>query len=141
MSDETRMSTPFKVQRKDTPVMFIRAKGDSTAAIQQAWADFERVVGLKGRRFFGTFDKETCEYRVCSEIREGDDPTAEGFEVTTIPGGTYLCARLQGEPPAVYARIPPTFEELVKLGSVDSSRPSIEFYKSRDVIDLLLPVR
>jgi hypothetical protein len=46
MSEEHRMSTPFKVQRKDTPVMFMRAKEDSAAAIQQAWANFERVVGV-----------------------------------------------------------------------------------------------
>jgi hypothetical protein len=30
--------------------------------------------------------------------------------------------------------------ELVKQAAVDASRPTIEFYRSRDVIDLLLPI-
>ena len=140
MSAEIRVSKPFKVEREDIQVMFMPAKADTVLAIQQAWAEFETVVGLTGRKFFGTFDKTTGEYRVCAQVREGDDPKALGFGVTTLRGGTYLCARLQGDPPAVYAKIQSTFEGLVKEGSVDRSRPSIEFYKSRDVIDLLLPV-
>ena len=49
-------------------------------------------------------------------------------------------ACLEGEAPGVYAEIPSTFEKLAKQTSVDTSRPSIEFYRSRNVIDLLLPV-
>ena len=140
MNEEERLSTPFQVQREDTLVMFMRAKDDTATAIQEAWAEFERAVGLKGRKFFGTFDKETSEYRVCAQVKEGDNPTAHGFEVATIPGGAYLCTRLQGEPPAIYTKIRPAFEKMVTKAAVDSSRPSIEFYKSRDVIDLLLPI-
>jgi hypothetical protein len=33
-----------------------------------------------------------------------------------------LCARLQGEPPAVYEQIPAAFSELVKRGAADASR-------------------
>jgi hypothetical protein len=51
-----------------------------------------------------------------------------------------VAAGLQGEPPAIYERIPSTWEELVKQAAFDASRPTIEFYRSRDVIDLLLPV-
>ena len=58
----------------------------------------------------------------------------------TLPGGTYLRTRLQGEPPAIHERIPSTWEKLVKQAAFDGSRPTIEFYRSRDVIDLLLPV-
>ena len=58
----------------------------------------------------------------------------------TLPGGTYLRARLQGEPPALYDQILPTLKEMIRQTAVDSSRPTVEFYRSRDVIDLLLPV-
>jgi len=71
------------VERADTPVMFMRAE-DTPEAITSAWAEFEELVGLKGRKFFGSFDPIAKEYRV--------------------------------------------------------SRPAIEFYRSREVIDLLLPV-
>jgi len=40
----------------------------------------------------------------------------------------------------VYDRIAPAFEELVKLAKPDPTRPSIEFYRRRDEIDLLHPV-
>jgi hypothetical protein len=51
------------------------------------------------------------------ELR-GDDLEQLGFEVGTLPGGTYLHARLQGEPPAVYDKIPSTVRELVKQAAV-----------------------
>lgn len=120
--------------------MFIRASADSPEAIQEAWARFEVAVGLEGRKFFGAFDSSSREYRVCAQLKEDDDPQALGFEAATLSGGAYLCARLQGEPPAVYEHIPTAMSELVKRGAPDASRPSIEFYRSRDVIDLLLPI-
>jgi len=98
------------------------------------------VVGLRGRKFFGAFDPSTREYRVCVQVREGDDPAALGLESGTLPGGRYLRARLRGEPPEVYERIGPTFAALVKAARADETRPSIEFYRHRDEIDLLLPV-
>jgi hypothetical protein len=121
--------------------MFMRASEDTPAAIQKAWAEFEKAVGLMGRNFFGAFDKEAREYRVCAQLKEDDDPVVLGFEVGTLPGGSYLRARLQGEPPAIYDEIPSTVQELVrKASAVAASRPTIEYYRSRDLIDLLLPI-
>jgi hypothetical protein len=40
----------------------------------------------------------------------------------------------------VYERIGPTFEALAQTTPPDESRPSIEFYRRHDEIDLLLPV-
>lgn len=134
------MAATVRVEREDVRVMFMRASDDSSAAIQQAWAEFEGAVGLKGRKFFGVFYDVSNEYHVCTQLQEDDDPEALGFEVGTLPGDRYLRARLQGEPPAVYDRIRPTLEELVKRAVIDVSRPTIEFYRSRDVIDLLVPI-
>jgi len=137
---EFQISEPVRVERKDTRVMFMRASADTPEAIQQAWAEFETAVGLKGRKFFGAADVGSHEYRVCAQLNEGDDPQALGFEAATLPGGAYLRVRLQGEPPDVYEQIPTAFSELARRGASDASRPSIEFYRSRDVIDLLLPI-
>jgi|SRR5450759_3628997 len=120
--------------------MFLRASADTPTTIQRAWAEFEAVVGLEGRKFFGVFDNEAREYRVCAQLTGDDDPEALGFEEGTLPGGTYLRARLQGEPPGIYEKIPSTVEELMEQAAVDASRPTIEFYRSRDAIDVLLPV-
>ena len=129
------------LDRDETPVMFRRAQ-DEPDAIRRAWADLEATVGsLRGRKFFGTFDPATGEYRACAQLRDDDDPDSLGLEVGTLPGGRYLRERLQGEPPEIYERIGPAFDELVARAARDETRPSIEFYRSHDVIDLLLPVK
>ena len=128
------------VEREAVRVLFKRTT-DEQEAITRAWAELEAVVGsLKGGKFFGTFDTETEEYRVCVQRRDGDDADALGLEHGTIPGGRYARERLEGEPPAVYGLIKPAFDRLAGRDDVDSSRPSIEYYRRRDVIDLLLPV-
>jgi DNA gyrase inhibitor GyrI len=79
------------------------------------------------------------DYRACVEVREGDEPVT-GLEHGSLPGGRYLRARLRGEPPAVYERIGPTFDELVRERKPDETRPSLEHYRRHDEIDLLLPI-
>ena len=127
------------VERAETEVMFLRT-ADEPVEMRRGWEQLEAVVGLRGRKFFGAFDPSTREYRVCVQMREGDDPAALGLESSALPGGRYLRARLRGEPPEVYERIAPTFAALVKAARPDETRPSIEFYRKRDEIDLLLPV-
>lgn len=128
------------VDREEVHVMFKRT-ADEQEAITRTWSEVEAAVGpLRGRKFYGTFDPQTREYRVCVQWREGDDPDALGLEDGSLPGGRYARERLEGEPPAVYGLIKPTFEQLAKRPDRDPSRPAIEFYRRHDVIDLLLPV-
>ena len=72
--------------------------------------------------------------------QEGDDAETLGLEDGSLPGGRYARARLEGQPPGVYALIQPTFERLAQRPDRDPSRPEIEFYRRHDLIDLLLPV-
>ncbi|PWU24887.1 MAG: AraC family transcriptional regulator [Candidatus Rokuibacteriota bacterium] len=127
------------VERAETRVMFLRTE-DEQLDMGRGWERLEALVGLRGRKFFGAFYPTTGEYRVCVETREGDDPATLGLESCTLPGGRYLRARLRGEPPEVYERIRPTFEALAETVSADPLRPSIEFYRRHDEIDLLLPL-
>jgi hypothetical protein len=127
------------VMRSEIEVMFLRT-ADELEEIRRAWAVLEERVGLRGRKFFGAFDPNAKEYRVCAEVRPGDEPAALGLEHGMLPGGRYLRARLRGEPPDVYERIGPTFEAMASAVPTDEGRPSIEFYRRRDEIDLLLPV-
>ena len=133
------LSTPVKISRDPVPVIFRRV-ADDHEAIRSAWGAFERAVGLPGRKFFGVFDAATGEYWLCAQFREGDDPELLRAEVGTIPGGRYLRARLEGEAPGVYERIPAGFDQMESTTQRDHSRPVIEFYRSLGVIDLLLPV-
>ena len=131
-----------QIEREEIPVMFVRAVDDEPGAIGEAWERLEERVGdLRGRKFFGVFDVATSEYRACVHVGERDDPAALGFESGTLAGGTYLRTRLSGEPPALYEQISPTFAALAQTALPDLTRPSIEFYRRRDQIELLLPVR
>jgi DNA gyrase inhibitor GyrI len=128
-----------EVQREAIDVMFIRTP-DDVAEFGPAWQRLEELVGTRSRKFFGAFYPATKEYRVCVQIKEADDAAALGLETGTLPGGRYLRERIRGEPPALYERIGSTFEELLKHATSDETRPSIEFYRRYDEIDLLLPV-
>lgn len=132
---------PVIVEREEIPVMFRRAS-DEQEEITRTWAEVEDAVGsLRGRKFYGAFDVTTSEYWVCVQVREGDDPGALGLEEGTLPGGRYARERLEGDPPGVYGLIKPTFDRLAEQCSdEDVSRPSIEFYRRHDQIDLLLPI-
>jgi hypothetical protein len=128
-----------QVEREPVEVMFIRTD-DDPAEFGPAFQRLEELVGTRGRKFFGAFYPRDKEYRACVRVQEGDDPSALGLETGTLPGGRYLRERLRGEPPGLYERIGPTFEEMLKQVSPDETRPSIEFYRRFDEIHLLLPV-
>ena len=127
------------VEGDEIAVMFIRTP-DDVEAFGPAFERLERLVGLRGRKYYGAFYPREKEYRACVEVKKGDDAQALGLESGTLPGGRYLRARLSGEPPELYGRIGPTFEALIGRTAPDESRPSIEFYRRFDEVDLLLPV-
>ena len=118
--------------------MFKRV-ADEVGAITRGMREVEEAVGLRGRKYYGAFD-DSGEYRVCVQLRDDDDPQAIGLEVGNLPGGRYALQRLTGEPPEVYDLIGPTFRRLSERPDRDPSRPGIEFYRRRNIIDLLLPI-
>jgi len=127
-----------EVEREEIAVQFVRVP-DGLDEIRRAWNELETVVALRGRHFYGAYDPIADDYRACVEVREADD-LVSGLESGTLPGGTYLRARLRGEPPGIYERIKPTFDELMRQAPADESRPSLEHYRRHDEIDLLLPI-
>jgi hypothetical protein len=127
-----------EVAREEIAVQFVRVP-DGLANIRRAWDELEALVALRGRHFYGAFDPVAGDYRACVEVQEGEEPVP-GLESGTLPGGRFLRARLRGEPPAVYERIGPTFDELTQHTKPDRSRPSLEHYRRHDEIDLLLPI-
>jgi hypothetical protein len=128
------------VEREEIGVLFIRT-ADDPLEFGPAFQRLEELVGTRGRKFYGAFYPREKEYRACVVAKDGDDATALGLEEGALPGGRYLRARLRGEPPALYEQIAPTFDALVSRQSADETRPSLEFYRRYDEIELLLPVR
>jgi hypothetical protein len=128
------------VERDVLEVLFLRAP-DEVEKFGPLWTVLEELVGLRARKFYGAFYPEAHEYRVCTEIRAGDEAEALGLESGVLPGGRFLRCRLRGEAPAIYAYIAPTFTMLRTLAVVDPTRPGIEYYRSHGEIDCLLPIR
>lgn len=135
--EEPLEATP--VEREEVGVLFIRTADDPTE-FGPAFRRLEELVGTRGRKFYGAFYPRDKEYRACVVTKLGDDAAALGLEEGSLPGGRYLRARLRGEPPALYERIGPTFEQLVSRTPPDEARPSLEFYRRHDEVELLLPV-
>jgi hypothetical protein len=127
-----------EIERGEIAVQYVRVP-DGLASIRRAWEELEAVVPLRGRHFYGAFDPVANDYRACVEVGEADE-LVPSLESGTLPGGRYLRAHLCGEPPAVYERIGPTFDELTRQTNPDESRPSLEHYRRHDEIDLLLPI-
>jgi hypothetical protein len=132
------VAEPDVVERAEIAVQLVRVP-DGIEHIRRAWDELEARVPLRGRRFYGAFDAAAGEYRACVQVRAGDE-LVPGLEQGVLSGGRYLRLRLRGEPPAVYELIGPTFDELAGRARVDPARPSLEHYRRRDEIDLLLPV-
>ena len=133
------VSAEHIVVREPTDVMLVRV-ADQLPEIQRAWASFEAAVGLRGRKFYGAFDPVTDTYSVCAVVRPDDDRSEFGAERGTLPGGRYACVHLHGEPPGVYEGIGPTAERLAQRSDADHTRPTLEYYRRRDLIDVLVPV-
>jgi hypothetical protein len=133
------VSDEYIVEREPVEVMCVTV-ADALPEIQRAWSEFENAVGLRGRKFYGAFDRATNNYSVCAVLRAGDDPKEFGAETGTLPGGRYVCVRLEDERPAVYGQIGPTAERLARRPDADPTRPTLEYYSRRDVMDVLVPI-
>src|SRR5712692_5498390 len=122
------MTAPSPVVLADMPVMYVES-ATGLAGAAQAFDRLEaRLPGLKGRKFYGTFQRPDGPYRACVAIAPGDDPTALGLATWTLPGGAY-CRRKLTNWESRLPEIGETFREMSAEREPDASRPSIEFYR------------
>ena len=121
----------------DLDVMYVEAD-DGLNGGPAAFEELERRLdGLRGRRFYGTFDGER--YRACVAQRDAGEPAALGVEAWTIPGGRYARRKLVDWVGQEH-RIGAEFDAMVAEHSWDETRPSIEFYRSLREMVLYLPI-
>ena len=125
----------------DISIMYIVADGGPKGA-KEAFNRLEsKFPSLRGRKFYGTFRQTTGEYRACVAREPGDDPQRLGLASDVIPGGLYLREKMKNWT----SRTDEIGKMFMAMGErerqrVDSSRPSIEFYRSQDELILLLPI-
>lgn len=140
------MSDHF-VELSEIPVMRVRAdmKGKGAKGPSEAmWRLESKLPTLKGRKFYGTF-KETPdgeEYFACVAKIDSDDPLKMQLETGVIPGGKYARRKvLEWEKVIRDGQLPRIFQEMIKSNDADSTRPSIEYYRSQTELLLYLPVK
>lgn len=126
---------------QDVPVLFVESP-NGPAGSGEAFQRLEsRLSSLKGRKFYATYQYATGQYRACVALEATDDVAQIGLDIWTIPGGRYAQRKLDDWTDHA-DEIPRIFETLSHeySGRIDSSRPSIEFYKSEKELRLLLPI-
>jgi len=132
----------MEVTLNDISMMYIVAEGGPAGAREA----FNRLEGkfptLRGRKFYGTFDPSTGEYRACIAHQPGDDPQRLGLATGVIAGGLYFREKMMNWTSRI-DEIGKTFVAMAEREKprVDSSRPSVEFYRSQDELILLLPIQ
>jgi hypothetical protein len=119
--------------------VFVVAKdGDPSEAAGAAFSELEAALpSLRGRRFYGCYEPVAKRYFACVVAEEGE---TVDLDRRTLPGGAYARHRLRGHPPELYARIGETFERVGNSVAADSSRPWLEYYRSENEVDVLVPV-
>jgi hypothetical protein len=124
---------------KDIPVMhIISVSGPSGAA--EAFKKIEEALHwqLKGRKFYGAVLEGR--YRACAAKNDGDDSEKLGLQSWVIPGGKYLKSKIADWEEHI-PETGPAFDKMVKNAEVDLARPFIAFYRSRQELQLYVPIR
>jgi DNA gyrase inhibitor GyrI len=69
-----------------------------------------------------------------------DDPDKMGLETGVIPGGWYVRRKLTDWQKKI-SKLPSHFDEMARSHDADPNRPSLEFYRSQEEMQLFLPVK
>jgi hypothetical protein len=129
------------VTAEGVEVMYVAGEAGRPISEQapDAFRKLEAKIGsLRGRRFYGVVVGE--EYRACVAIRPEDDPAALALARWTIPGGRYVRRRIPNWESNLHL-IGSTFETFRRRDDFDPSRLCVEFYRSRQELLLMAPVR
>ncbi|MFW3497904.1 MULTISPECIES: hypothetical protein [Aerococcus] len=110
---------------------------------KKAWPLFEvHFPSLTGRKMFGLDYDENKVYRVCSVVLESDRDDTYGLNQFEFEGGNYLRLRLKYDVPELYEKISPAYDFLFSQygGHINWSLPMIEHYKSKNILDIMIPI-
>lgn len=141
MATDKKEGKQQEVVLDDIAVMYIKSESGVTGAKETFDALESKLTSLRGRKFYGTYEPRTGEYRACVTLQSDDEPSRLGLPTWTIPGGVYLREKMKDWASRV-PDIGKTFAMMAEPAShrLDESRPSVEFYRSESELILLLPV-
>lgn len=119
--------------------------GVITRGVKNSEKAFQKVESklpfMKGRKFYGLLygKPDDGEYFACVEVKSGDNPQAVGLEKREIPGGWYARKKIRYWYEDLKL-IGKGFEELFESHSIDTNRPTIEYYRSERDLHIFVPI-
>jgi hypothetical protein len=122
------------------PIRVVYTNSFGHPSQSDAFMRLEKVVPLKGNKFYATYNAVTQEYCACAEVDSEEQIKSYNLPVKVLDGGWYISTELEGSFMDIIKKIGPTFDELSKKYKVDKSRLPIEFYKRHTHIILYLPI-
>lgn len=131
-----------KVRIPELEFLYIEIPNDIESQ-SSAWPRFESAFpSLTGRKMYGLNYENKGIYRVCSLVLDIDKEERYGLEKFEFEGGQYVRLRLKYEPPILFEKIGPAYDLLISKYKefINYDRPIIEQYKSRNVLDILIPI-
>jgi hypothetical protein len=97
-----------------------------------------KLESPKGRKFYGVVIGDL--YRACVAVEPGDEQQLLPHPTWTLPGGRFARQRI-ADWEQRRDMIGPTFAALRARADSDPNRPGIEFYRSQQELQVLVPVR
>jgi len=134
------MTADFIMTIPDIPVMFVAGERGRPIPEQapRAFTTLEAALpSLRGRRFYGVVLGD--EYRACVALRPEDAGNRLPHRQWILPGGRYARQKILDYQERL-DQIGPAFEQLRLRVPVDTSRPFIEYYRSRRELLVMVPV-
>ncbi len=130
------------VDLQEISIMYVESSSGVKGS-EEAFRKLEsKLLTLKGRKFFGLVfgipPKDT--YWACVALINSDNPPKIGLKTEVIPGGKYVQERINNWNNNL-ALIGKTFQKLASQYDIDTSRPSVEFYRSMRDMLVRLPVK
>jgi len=129
------------VDLPEIKIMYVQSE-NGVADSREAFNRLEsKLPSLKGRKFYGLVFgiPPKNSYWAAVALIDSDEARKAGLRTGIIPGGKYVQERIKDWNENI-SKIGQTFQRLIKQNSVDSSRPSIEFYRSMRDMLVRLPI-
>ncbi len=132
----------IEVTLEDIPVMYVESERGVMGS-KQAFDELEsKLQTLRGRKFYGVIFgvPPNDKYWASVAINADDNPTKLGLGTGVISGGKYIQTKLLDWSKNL-KQVGKIFENLSKQFPVDSSRPSVEYYRSMSELIIRLPIK